>query len=59
MEMTYSAEILLRGTENPVYVFPEMKLRGLLPNSYIHVSVSVCSKIGRLTLGIYKLLTYT
>jgi hypothetical protein len=27
-------------TENPIYVFPEMKLRGLLPNSYIHVSVS-------------------
>jgi hypothetical protein len=27
-------------TENPIYVFPEMKLRGLVPNSYIHVSVS-------------------
>jgi hypothetical protein len=26
-------------TENPIYVFPEMKLRGLVPNSYIHVSV--------------------
>ncbi len=26
--------------ENPIYVFPEMKLRGLVPNSYIHVSVS-------------------
>jgi hypothetical protein len=25
-------------TENPIYVFPEMKLRGLVPNSYIHVS---------------------
>jgi hypothetical protein len=23
-----------------IYVFPEMKLRGLVPNSYIHVSVS-------------------
>ncbi len=23
-------------TENPIYVFPEMKLRGLVPNSYIH-----------------------
>ncbi len=23
-----------------MYVFPEMKLRGLVPNSYIHVSVS-------------------
>jgi hypothetical protein len=27
-------------TENPIYVFPDMKLRGLIPNSYIHVSVS-------------------
>jgi hypothetical protein len=27
-------------TENPIYVFPEMKLRGLVPNSYIHGSVS-------------------
>ncbi len=27
-------------TENPFYVFPEMKLRGLVPISYIHVSVS-------------------
>jgi hypothetical protein len=27
-------------TENPIYVFPEMKLRGLIPNSYIHVPVS-------------------
>jgi hypothetical protein len=27
-------------TENPFYVFPEMKLRGLIPNSYSHVSVS-------------------
>ncbi len=26
--------------ENPIYVFPEMKLRGHVPNSYIHVSVS-------------------
>jgi hypothetical protein len=26
--------------ENPIYVSPEMKLRGLAPNSYIHVSVS-------------------
>jgi hypothetical protein len=25
-------------TENPIYVFPEVKLRGLVPNSYIHVS---------------------
>jgi hypothetical protein len=26
--------------EEPNYVFPEMKLRGLLPNFHIHVSVS-------------------
>jgi hypothetical protein len=38
----------LRGTqlfsalqkENPIYVFPENKLRGLSPNFHIHVSVS-------------------
>ena len=27
-------------TENPIYLFAEMKLRGLVPNSYIHLSVS-------------------
>jgi hypothetical protein len=27
-------------TENRIYVFPEKELRGLSPNSYIHVSVS-------------------
>ncbi len=27
-------------TENPIYVFPEKELRGLNPNSYIHVSMS-------------------
>jgi hypothetical protein len=52
--------------ENPIYVFPEIKLHGLVPNSYIHVSVSslqyifpgsvclfccLCSKIGRPILG--------
>jgi hypothetical protein len=26
-------------TENLIYVFPEMKLSGLVPSSYIHVSV--------------------
>jgi hypothetical protein len=58
-------------TENPIYVFPEMKLRGLVPNSYIHVSVSElyipriglpilgCSKIGRLVPGMHKPLTDT
>ncbi len=45
-------------TENPICVFPDMKLRGLVPKSYIHVSVSdlynpriaphiSCSKIDR------------
>ncbi len=31
---------LTHPTESPIYAFPEMKLRGLIPNSYIHVSVS-------------------
>jgi hypothetical protein len=55
-------------TEKSIYAFPEMKLRGLVPNSYIHVSVSDlyipriglpigCSKIGRPIPGIYKSLT--
>jgi hypothetical protein len=57
---------------NPINVFPKIKLRGLVPNSYIHVSVSdlfnifsglVClfgySKICRPTMGIYKSLTDT
>ncbi len=26
--------------EDPIYVFPEMKLRGRVPNFHIHVSVS-------------------
>jgi hypothetical protein len=26
--------------ENPIYVFLEMKLRGLVPNRYFYVSVS-------------------
>jgi len=26
--------------EDPIYVFPEMKLRGLVPNFHIYVSVS-------------------
>jgi len=29
-----------KDSENLIYVFPEMKLRGIFPNSYIHVSVS-------------------
>ncbi len=31
---------MLHRTENPSYVFLEMKLRGFIPNSYIHVSLS-------------------
>jgi hypothetical protein len=27
-------------TKNPIYVFPDMKLRGLVPSSYIHVPAS-------------------
>ncbi len=57
-------------TKNPIYIFPETKLRGLVPNSYINVSVSVLyipriglpiwlQKIGRPILGIYKLFTDT
>jgi hypothetical protein len=47
-------------TKTPIYVFPEMKLCGVIPNSCIHVSVSnlyIPRKIGRLILGIYKPLT--
>ncbi len=57
-------------TQNPKQIFPEMKLRGFVPNFYIHVSVSdLCiptigpqtqySKIGGPIVGIYKLLTDT
>jgi hypothetical protein len=53
-----------------IYVFPEMKLRGLVPNFYIHVSVSDLyiptigpqtqnSKINGTIVGIYKSLTDT
>jgi hypothetical protein len=51
-------------TENLIYLYPEMNLRCLVPNSYIHVSLSDLyfprfglpiwlQKIGRLILGIY------
>jgi hypothetical protein len=54
--------------EDPIYVFPEMKLRGRFPNFHIHVSVSdymYISTIGSLILlqqtrqimEIYKSLT--
>ncbi len=63
---------IMHCTKNPTYLFLEMKLRGNVPNSYIHVSMrdlyifssrSVClygtSKIGRPILGIYKSVTDT
>ncbi len=31
---------IVQCTENSKYIFPEMKLRGLVPNFYVHVSVS-------------------
>jgi hypothetical protein len=34
------ASLCLHFTENLIYLFPEMKLRGLVPISYIHVSVN-------------------
>ena len=37
---TYCSSTLLHCTANPIYVFPENKLRRLVPNSYIHWSVS-------------------
>ncbi len=50
--------------DDPIYVFPEMKLHGLVPNLHIHVSVNdiytvfprsvhlfCCSKISRIGLG--------
>jgi hypothetical protein len=67
-----NVRVPLHCTENPIYVFPEMKLGGLVSNSYIHVSVSDlytvypgsvclsgCNKIGRPILGIYQSLRGT
>jgi hypothetical protein len=54
----------LHCTEDPIYLFPEMQLRSLIPNSYIHVSVSDlyipslqfgCRKIGSPILAIYSI----
>ncbi len=61
---------MLHCKKDPIYVFPEMKLRGLVPNFAIHVSVSdlyistigppICgNKIWGPILGIYKSLTDT
>ncbi len=44
--MVWDCPIVLRLShtlhckQDPIYVFPEMKLRGLFPNFHIHVSVS-------------------
>jgi hypothetical protein len=50
-------------TENWKQKFPEKKLRGLVTNSYIHVSVSdlyiLTSRIGRPIVGIYESLIGT
>ncbi len=57
-------------TENSKQIFPEMKLRGPVPNFHIHVSVSdlyiptigpsiLLQKIGGLIVGVYKLFTDT
>jgi hypothetical protein len=35
-----NAALQMHCTENLKQIFPEMKLRGLVPNFYIHVSVS-------------------
>ncbi len=65
LQITESAHLVvlnlaLHCTLNPIYVFPEMKLHGLVPKSYIHVSVSdFYSQIGRPILGIYKSFTDT
>ncbi len=36
----YLCAICIPHCKDPIYVFPEMKLRGLIPTSHIHVSVS-------------------
>ncbi len=57
-------------TKNSKQIFTEMKLRGVSPRFYIHVSVSdlyittiglpvICKKIGGPIVGIYKTLTDT
>jgi hypothetical protein len=40
IEVAFYCPAQAHCTKNLIYVFPEMKLRGLLPNSYSHVSVS-------------------
>jgi hypothetical protein len=41
LKLSYENEILDSTVpKNPIYVFPEIKLDGLVPNSYVQVSVS-------------------
>ncbi len=47
------------NTENSKQMFPEKELCGLSPNSYIHVSLFFCRKIGGPIEGIYKSLADT
>jgi hypothetical protein len=66
MEGKYTSKTPYRTVEKDI---PRNELRGLIPNSYIHISVSDlciprtavflsgCSKIGGPILGIYKSLT--
>ncbi len=60
----------LHCKQDPIYVFTKMKLRGLVPNFHIHLSVSnlyiptisplfCCDKIDEPIVGIYKSLTDT
>ncbi len=45
-------DLVIKHCENPIYVFQETKLRGLVPNSYIHVPVSDLN-IPRISLPIW------
>ncbi len=40
MKISKFTALQRHSTENSKQIFPEMKLRGLVPNSYIRVSVS-------------------
>jgi hypothetical protein len=47
--------VVIHCTENPIYVFPDMKLCSLVPNSYFHVSVTDLYNAGtRLVIWLQK-----